>query len=424
MLFLISFFSACTKTDSSMDEGTFIKMIEADGDYLARNSDKLSDGSILVFCTGLEDKLNSAEYGDSPSFIVKYSSDRKLLWKKEIPNTVFKLWNGFQLSNGNIFVCGYNEEIDSELAGFLILDENGDVIKENSFINQHDQGFFQSNNTQSMDALELDNGTIAVVMGNISGSNQPLTPRLVIFDDELNILVDNKYQSGSIILNSTSTYQIKLCQDNFGHLFFVARIGNNASASIKLNVVVYRLSIGDYTPDYRKVLFSDSLYNTTNLAFSSEGFPTWAHLGPNIADSLYEGFFNLGNQEMYYIGNTIIINQLDIENDSVRSVTVDGFPNYAYLRSIKRCSDGGYILVGSCNININLSVPSEFRILLVKLDANLKLEWLSTPVTLTSSVGWGVEETSTGFLLTGTHINFFRKKQPFLISLDKNGQLN
>lgn len=414
---------SCSKTDSGIQEDTYIKLIEAEGDYLARNSCRLNDGGTLVFCTGLENKLSVAEYGNSPSFIIKFDEDNNLVWRKTISNTVFKLWAGLELSNGNIFVAGYDEAIDSQLAGFLVFDKDGNQLFETSFINQSTNGIL-TQNSPNIDALELRNGNIAVVFSNISAVNQPLTPRLVIFDKELNILIDNKYAPGPIILSANSIHQIKLFEDVFGNLFMIGRPGNNANATLKLNVIIYRFSSGSYVPQYRKVLTSDSLYSTSNLVLSNEGHPVWAHMGPNKADSASVGVFNIGDLEDYFIGKTIFINKLDIENDTIKTVRFNQFPRHAFLKTIKKTNDGGFILAGSCNININLLNPSEVRLLLIKVDSNLNIQWYKTPVTLTSLVGWDVLEVKEGYLITGTHINLSQTRQPFLMSLDKNGQLN
>lgn len=423
LLVLLIVVSACSKTDTIYKDNTYIKLIEADGDYLARNSCKVSDGGTIVFCTGLENKLNVAEYGNSPSFIIKYDSENNLAWRKIIPNMVFKLWAGLELSNGNIFVAGYDETIDSELAGFIIFDKDGNQLFETSFINQSDVGFL-TQRAPNIHALQLSNGNIAVVFSNITSVNQPLTPRLVIFDQQLNIIIDNRYPPGGIILSSNSIFQIKLFEDNFGDLFMIGRPGNSVNAVLKLNMVIYKFSSGNYMPQYRKVLTSDSTYSTSNLALTNDGKPVWVHMGPNKADSSSAGVLNIGDQEKYHIGKVIFINQLDMEYDTITTISFNRFPRYAFIKEIKKTSDGGFILAGSCNININLFNPSEVRLLLIKLDSELNIQWHRIPTTLTSVVGWDVEEIEQGYLVTGTHINLSQIRQPFLMSLDKNGKLN
>lgn len=421
ILTLFTLVSSCSKPDETETNSSFIKMIDAEGDYLVRNSIQLDDGSIVIFSTGLENKLDAATYGNTPSIITKYSPNNKVVWQKEISNAVYKLWKGIKLANGNLFVCGFDSQIDSEKVGLLVLNEEGEELYETSFINQASSSFITGTQA-SIDALQLPNGNIAVLLTVISGANQPLTPRLMILDTQLNIIDNIVYAPGAFILNR-STFQHTFELDNYGNLFIIARCKNFTNDQTFYGPVIYKLSANDYLPEFRKLYTGETRFSPSNIAVSQAGNPVWAETGPKLSDSLFTSFFNLGDQEGFFIGDQIKVNELNVQNNELTTKVISGYPNYGFIKSIKKCTDGGFILIGACNITANLNVTSDFKLLLVKLDANLSQEWIRTPETFTSTVGWDVEETDYGYLVSATHINFSRNNQAYVIYFNKNGQL-
>jgi hypothetical protein len=81
------------------------------------------------------------------------------------------------------------------------------------------------------------------------------------------------------------------------------------------------------------------------------------------------------------------------------------------------------MLLGTCNINSNQQISSEYQVMLIKLSTNFTLQWMQFPKTNSQSVASDIIETEAGYLVSATHLSFGEQSSPILFKTDKNGNI-
>lgn len=383
--------SSCTKDGSANSTGknsSLVKLLPIEGTYFARSISELQDGSIII---------SSVAETSGPAYISRFALNGDFLWQIKLTGIIQKLWHTQVLTNGTIAAVGYGAGNDADECGIVILNEDGDILKQHSFYDLSGQ----------VDCIQLANGNLAILTNE---------GRLLIYDLELNQLLDKSYGGGN---------QGSLAEGSSGALYLQSSLYNNNSNFDFCSII--KLSPINYEVEYEQTLFYPVAVSPSNIALSSNDKTviTCARFstGRDGNRSLTNTAFKPSNQEEYLTGPTLVVWKNDGEIANTKQLEINGFPKNAYIKKVRSCLDGGYILIGTCNINKDQSLHSEYRILLIKLSSNLELEWLKIPNTNSPALGDDVKEISTGYLICATHLSLNEFTRPVLFKTDFNGKI-
>jgi len=419
---------ACKKEEiqSNTSSLPLLKVMQVDEPFYARDVLELNDSSIIIGAVapinGKFDEYNNPS-SDSPSLLTKYAANGNLLWQLELPEPVHVLWQSIELENGNIAVVGLNSEDNSRQVGLAIISPQGDVLNQASYYNVTNQ--FPVRQINPVDFIELSTGNIAVVT---STSNVPagmyIAARLVVFDPLLNIVFDRIYTSDEIVL-SRPPAQISIVEDAAGDLILhgldlMVSASNNDDFG-KIHAFALKLSAETYDPVYHQLFKNEQKFSSSNIALDNSGKLVWAACGPLAADSLYYSWFNFRNQEVFLIGPEITVWQTNGDSTTTQKRQFSGFPKYGFINKLINTSDGGYMLLGTCNINPNQQISSEYQIMMIKISADYTMEWMRFPKTNSQSISSDIVETSSGYLVSATHLSLGEQSRPIVFKTDKNG---
>lgn len=417
LFLLLILISSCKKDEASISNQYFIKVLNTETDYFSQNIFQTPNGDIVVCSFSNEDVTNESEYGQYNSLISKYSSTGDFIWTKELPQSVHDLRKGILLQNGNMAFTGMDNSIGSQEVGIVITNSEGQVINDYSFFNQTTSSTLLTSNT-TIDCVQLRNGNIAFILPELASASVPSANRLIIFDQSLNLLLDRTYLPDDIIPN-TNNYQMSIIEDEVGNIFINGRIRGNSLDPILNAVFCLKLQTNSYDPIYFQEFFASELRSTSGICLSSENQPVWSSSGSTNSDLI----FNLRNQNTYFVGRNLSLWKSDGDSSNTIHKDITGFSRNAYIQTTKLTNDGGYISVGTCNINPNSNLSSDYKILLVKCDQNLNQQWLQVIDSSSPSLGFDVVETSTGYLICGAHYSIDALTKPLIINTDKNGTI-
>lgn len=417
---LSAFVCACHKEEFDSENATFLKSIETEGPYLSRNVIALEDGSVILSCVGFENRNNTDEYGLLPSFIVKLNAEGEEIWRTELPEIVHQLWTCRLLSNGNVLILGFNSDPLSDQVGVVIISNDGEQLYSTSFLNQV-ASISLIFNWNSVDGKELQNGTIGVVMPSINSANGQAKVRLLIMSQSLAVLDDVIYEPGDVVVN-TRIYQPSIDQTSDGKILIQGRTLPYIDEAFPHFAFVMEIDESTLEPIYYQVFTSEFARIPSRMCASDANDAVWFSTGPFLDQSLAgSSLVNFRNQEQFYCGTEIECWKTNNFSQPSYHSKFGGFPKNAIVQNVEPCSDGGYILIGTCNINSNQSIPSSYRILLAKLSPSLQLEWLRVPDTNSSALGADVVEIPGGFLVSATHYTPEGIEKPLVFKTDTQG---
>ena len=417
---------ACKKErlTSSQQEASFLKVMNLNDNYGARDVIELPDGSVLFTGVALFDNqsLFFTPSTQQPSIMAKYTANGILQWQIELPEAVQLMWHCILLTNGNIVVVGFNSEVDSEKAGIVIINQEGEVIKQTSFINELGLAGPALGSYNCVDVVELPNGNLALALV-ASFQTSSNYARLVIYDQFLGKVFDNRYDPDSIVA-VRSLGQVSIQVDAAGDILIHGRDAQPGTNAEQYFAQTLKINGGSYTAAYQQLFSNPTTATPSTFAQTNQGSIVWAAANASVEDTLFTKWFNMRNQDVYSVGSIISVWKTDgIEANTVKA-TFSGYPKYGYAAKVIKCSQGGYMLYGTCNINSNQLVPSEYQLMLVKISESLQVESMQFPKTSNPSVSGDIKETATGYLLSATHLSMGEQSRPILFKTDKNGIIN
>ncbi|MEZ5174293.1 MAG: hypothetical protein R2850_12490 [Bacteroidia bacterium] len=414
---------SCKKDNSGEQANNLIKVVQTEEEYMTEKVFNGADGEIVMFCTSIEDRDIPDSYGKNPSLFVRISPEGDVIARIALPDIVFNLWTAVELRNGGYFIAGTGPVAKSEEIGCVIINSVGTVQSQYTFSNQSSLILSIDGPLSGVSALQLNDGRIILLNSALSGFNQPIVPRIHVFDENLNVLQDKLLYANSIVPNRHQ-FLMSVSADNNQDLLLIGRLANYTNDTIIHNEVILRVNSQNYEADYG-VKLTDTLWRIPSEMTCSPGNDLiWAYAGPTAADTNYTTTFNFRNQERCSIGDKITINSLNTQTGIITKKSISGFPKKGFVRAIKACNDGGYILTGACNINANQKIASDYRILLIKTDASFNLEWMRIPETSNPCIAWDITESDYGYLLAVTQLNHRNNNQAAYFHFNKNGFLN
>lgn len=428
LLHIILFFTlvlvSCEK--EPVDSGQFkglLKFPEIEGAYVARDVLSYPDGSIVLSCISmLEGTFNTFDDFETPqpALLIKYSSEGKLLWTLQLPDEVKTLWHCTLLANGDILVVGLPANPKDPYFGVARVSSMGELVTSKSIFNQVNIIYMSIGGLPTIDCLELHDGNIAIAVPSPQATNLPTLPRLLVLDAQLNIVFDRFYKPDGIIRQRNS-YEMRLTNDNQGNLILNGRDLGATADSIRHFAYVVKLQASTWEPLYHEIFGTPSIESISPAAANSQGQVIQVSTGPAPGDTSFQSLFNFRNQELFYIGNSIKLWVSNGTPSQVLNRTISGFPKYAYVNQLKSCSDGGYILYGTCNINRNQQIASDYQLMIIKLDAALNLQWMRFPETGVAAVSGDITETESGFVVSASYVNAARELKPVIFTINEQG---
>lgn len=420
ILFLICTLMACKKDDVAVMEQNLLKVVNLDGDYFARNCKELPDGSIIIACVAKEDPSSGINFGLLPSYLIKYSKDGALIWKIILPSEVHVVHDFIILKNGNFFITGSDVNPNSQLIGFVVLDENGNSLAKKSY-------FFQTNTLGgqriniAINAIQLSNNNIAIAVPVATTVSIYIKfTQLVILDESLNMLTSKLYTPDNIV-KYVGVSQLSIAVDKSDNLFISGEADKVFNSASKSRGFIMKLGAPDFNPVYFETYANLMIRTPSNIDIVDESQTVWTTSGPANTDSIFNHNFILNSQEEYGTGPDITVYKSNGDTALRKKVTITGYPKYGYTSKIVACKDGGFALLGTCNINVNQGIPSEYRLLIIKLDRNLQVEWMKYPDIYPSVVAASIQEIENGFLISASHFSFGKKNKPIFFKLSPNG---
>jgi hypothetical protein len=422
----------CSKESNMEMQSTSIKLLDTDTDYLARSIVSLPDGSVIMGSVGLEDENSGAGYGFRPSLMAKYNPQGDLEWVIDLPQEVYVLWKCIVLDDGNILAVGLGDTPNSQYVGAAIIDKSGEVLHLESIFNSVSDVFGTQLKDSSVDAIQAQGGNILLVMPHKIIVGELMNPRIIVLDKELSILQDIDYDIPEGLANYT-LLELVIEQAINGDIFLSGRIYSTSNGSTNPFVGIIRLNDNLEIVDSKRFSSASTPFGTStifqdrrteiasNIAIDASGSPVFVASLRNPSDSIFETVFNLRGQDYFMrapqLGLWHITNQ-DVEAP-IKQVT--GFPANAIIQKIKSTSDGGFIMVGTCGINTNQALPSQYRMLVFKTDPSLNVQWMVYPQMQFATLGADIIESANGYIVTATQHSLGEINKPFFFKLNQSG---
>ncbi|MFY0672880.1 MAG: hypothetical protein JXQ87_05725 [Bacteroidia bacterium] len=419
-LALVLGFVGCDEIDITPESNGLLKVLQLENEYLARNI-FTKDDTLVAFCVGNEDKLKQSDYGSIPSIMLKLSSTGEVKWQKELPKSLLAIWKVIELSNGNFFVVASDTSLNSEELHFAIIDPLGRVKSETkkSF---KTHALTDLTSSLSVDCIQLSNGNIATVVTDLPSFTELTSPHLFIFNGSLQQVNSRIYRpDGQILGNRKLKYSV--VENRNGELFILGRMYPRTGEP---NYFGFCLSINLSTLE--PIRFSPFLNGRQNASFSeavcSENNDiVFVTSQKSETDQLNNSPFTLRYLDQYFIGPELTLWSLKQDITDAKTIKIAGFPKNGFISKVKRTQDGGYLLLGTCNINSDQTIPSKYQLLLVKLNAQLQTDWIIHPNTSSSFLGADVIEQNGMFLIFGSYLSFSESFKPIVININQFGEI-
>ena len=418
VLFICVGIIACQKDEIENKSG-FVSFVESDVDYTTRNCFQLNDGNYIICGSNVMWPAGNSNFGKVYSIMAKFSSSGDLLWQKNLPITLSDLWKGIALPGGGFILAGLDNMPENTNITIAEFNNDGGLVKSNQIVN------LTTTNTPSrnqVDICNLSNGNIAMVLIGISQGVQGSSPRLLIFDPNLNILTDKIFPS---MFSATKNYKMmRIKEGNDGKLFICGTTQEFNAWSwtflmgvdgTTLNTDFFTEKIGGDTNSYPgPFIISDAGHV---IIATTEQFRAGIYF--NISDYFY---YHL--DEYFSIGTTVSAMETDADGNFIARHKYSGFTGYASLTNITKTSDDGYLMVGTCDIRIDAVIYSPFQILLIKTNSRLEQQWMKQINTTYPAIGVDVKSTDDGGFLIGAYEKSFSKNYKLmLIKTDANGSM-
>jgi len=407
---------ACQK-DTIENKSGFVSVVESDLEYTSRSCLQLSDGNYLICGSNVLWPAGSSLFGSTYSLMAKYSRTGDLIWQKNLPITLCDLWKGVALPGGGFVLAGLDNMPENTNVSIAKYNNDGGLVTSNVVPNTTSTSGTSRN---EVDIIRLKNGNYAMVLIGIQPGVIGNSPRLLIFDQELNILFDKVFPS--MFLFSKNYKGQRLAEGNNGKIYICGR-------TQEFNAWSWTFLMG-----------VDEATLTTDFFTERMGGDTTSYPGPFIvndaghvliatAEQWNAGiYFSISNyfyyhlDELFSVGKTVSVTETDGDGNFIARHNYSGFKGYATLTGITQTNDGGYLLVGTCDLKTDAIIYSQFQILMIKLNAQFEQEWMKQLNTTYPAVAVDVKKTNDGGFLIGAYQRSFNKNyKMMLIKTGANG---
>jgi hypothetical protein len=397
--------TSCLKETTSGDTVDFIKSFECDFDVVVVGSVLVSDGSIIMVCRDMDEKV--------PGYLYKVDATGNKLWQKRMPAKNTSLWQVYDLPGNGFATIGY-EDLQATLFEVCLFDDDGNLLHTKQIPVKDNQGPGASFTPVQM--LKLSNGNYYIV-GSLW--------------DEFFITITNSS------FDALSQTRIQMPRENYG--FFPRGICEMPDSTVVISAGAFEnveqnkedLDIFITRTDLDGKLKSqiqqeDSLHNESPNALLPMGNKMILITGRQGKFNEEQGTFvsYLNNYGATLCAGEINLVTLSSDGQFKTRQGIRNYPSNGLAMSARPTHDGGFILCGTVNQSNLLNIVSPTHIYLMKVDASGKYEWSKTFETKNPSFGVDAIQTSDGgFFVSGHEKSFNKYFNVIVIKTNANGNL-
>jgi len=408
---------ACQKDTIEKNSSGFVSVVDTDLDYTSRGCLQLTDGNYIIYGSNVLFPSGNTAFGTTYSAMAKFSPSGDLIWQKNLPITLFDLWKGIALPGGGFVLAGLDNMPENTNITIAKFSNNGGLVKSTQLLNSTGS---VSTSRNEVDIIRLKNGNYAMVLIGTEPGVLGNSPRLLIFDQELNILTDKIFPS--MFLFSKNYKGQRLAEGNDGKIYICGR-------TQEFNAWSWTFLMGVNGSTLDMDFFNERMGGDTNSYPGPFVVSDAGHVIITTSEQWNAGiYFNASNyfyfhsDEYFSVGKTVSVLETDADGNFIARHKYSGFTGYASLTNITRTSDGGYLLIGTCDLKTDVIVYSQFQILMIKINAQFQQEWMKQINTTYPAVAVDVKNTNDGGLLIGAYQKSFNKNyKMMLIKTDANG---
>jgi len=388
------FLAACSKDDAYTRADGMVKTIDSVVMDVQIGMIQLDDGNFVVV---------------SNEQMVKLDSRGNVLWKKPVTNIldtragVADPGNGFILfgapvnppTPGSYYACRYDAE------GNLLATKQ---------VNLNYPSLYTE---LPISIIKLSGGGFALAFSNSYSWNGALK----ILDSDFNLV----YASALSVPAGCDYFLVQhICEMPNGDLAIAAAIGHSKLSAAWINSAIV---VAEQNGTIKSLhVMGDTVSNhLTNTVSTCTG-------GFFAASSRMNGLLSgLGSIVNYYGGNaiagTLQIDRFNSEGQFTGSRKLTGYQGFGIIKSIRKTSDGGYLLCGTTGISGSTVAVSATKIFVCKLDAGLNQSWTKSFETTYKAIG-SVAMPLTGgeCLVAGNMKTSDVDYQMLIIRTDANGE--
>lgn len=406
ILICIIYFSSCKKEESLKKDSSFITTIQSDSDVVVVGSLQLEDGNFLIVS---RDMLQN-----KPGSMAKVDMNGKVLWQKKASSLNLHLWKVFSVPGKGFATLGYTDP-SSQLITVCSYNNDGDSVG-TKFINTN-----FSNGTKSVhDVLQLKNGNFV-----FAGSEMMLSGNgyLEITDNLFNVL----YSRTIPYPPDYYGYFIRgICEMPDSSIAFTASTsysGGQPDTAAVYTLLLRTNLLGQKISEY--MLVDTGYAETPNcLAIQQQGMFAVTSRKKGVYG--YDGtFLNvLNNWVSHLISGQINLVSFNSTGQFINRKPIADYPGNGMINSTRPTQDGGFILCGTVDQASSAFIPSNTKIYLTKLDANLNQLW--TKVIATTYPSYGIDAIPTadgGYFVSGHQKSFNKSYEMLVIKTDASGNI-
>jgi hypothetical protein len=402
LLFLLS---TCKIEEPVSYENGFVKSYSADYDIAVVAGFQLHDGNYLV--TGF-DQLQTRN-----GQMIKIDSIGKMIWEKPVSPLVIMIWSAFPVPGTGFVIFGIND-LNSRAMNICLYDIDGNLISTSSIVTTP-----RNDEKTPYKLMLLSNGNYALA----EGLHSERTFGMRILSPDFKLLSIHKYTSP---VDLDLTYCKAMCEmPNASIAIFATVAAGNGS---KKNLLFIKTDFeGKLITNH---FLNDSMYGETAntvIPYKDGLLAVTAKMQGNVSggennNGMSVNYYGTYNDVGNLVSGMIQLKRFDNDGQLTNQKAVTGYPKNGMMNSIRATNDDGYILCGTVNQQNTYLIQSDTRIYLLKLDANLMVQWSKIISTTYPALGVDAEQTSDGgYFITAFQRAFNKRFQSLVIKTDANG---
>ncbi len=406
ILICMIYFSSCKKEEMLKKDSSFITSIQSDSDVVVVGSLQLDDGNFLIVS---RDMLQN-----KPGSMAKVDMNGKVLWQKKASSLNLHLWKVFLVPGKGFATLGYSG-LSTQALTVCSYNNDGDSVSTKVINTGFDNGY-----KSVYDVLQLKNGNFVFAGSDMVFSGNGY---LKITDNLFNVLYSRTIPDPPGYFG----YFIRgICEMPDSSIAFTASTSYNG---IQQNMgAVYTLLLRTNLLGQK---ISESLVVDTGYAET-----------PNCLANQQQGMFAVTSRKKGVYGDDgtfldvlnnnlsqLILGQINLVSFNstgqfINRKPIADYPGNGMINSTRPTQDGGFILCGTVDQASSAFIPSNTKIYLTKLDANLNQQW--TKVIATTYPSYGIDAIPTadgGYFVSGHQKSFNKRYEMIAIKTDASGNI-
>jgi hypothetical protein len=402
--------TSCKKEDSIKTENAFFKTFDSDVDVTVIGSLQLEDGNFII--------VGQENLQVNPGYAVKLDTKGNILWEKRLSPLNTTIWKVFPLPGIGFATIGYSDE-GSTLLTICSYNNDGQLIATKNL-----NSFAFNGANSPCEFLALKNGNF--VFASCQSSILPRRYYLYITDKAFNLKALRFYTPPQNCYGYFFRGIYEMPDSTIALTASTIYIGPNVVDSGEINTLLLRTTlIGSKLS--QKILFDKGYSVTPNFLLR--------HKNGLLSITGRMVGFNSGNGVMVrYVNNSawgelvsgsITLSTLDTSGKILQRKTLNDYPGNGIISSAKTTAEGGFILCGIVDQSNYPTIPSNTKIYLTKLDANLNQQW--TKIINTPSASYGIDVIQTndgGYFVSGYQKSLNEHFIMMAIKTDASGNTN